>query len=180
MFIYLPHYAGYEVRYNIEADCLEVRRLYEVEMVTDESDDGYRSGGTTLTRMEGKGEWREDHDFCEELLQEGRGRYAQLQAAAAAMAAEKAAMAAEKAARKLMTVEVVDGQLFIDGERIAVDRLCREAFEETEMAVVRWEYPGCRLAENVEQTWIGEPWESASVVAYNTRDGVVVIFGYED
>ena len=177
MFINLRNYAGYEVRYNLEADCLEVRRLHQVEVVTDESDDGLRSGGHIVTRLEGVGEWRAmeaEYDEEKELLAEGREK-------AAALRAEeerRAQAAADYEARPVLTVQVKDGQLFIDGESIDVDRLIREAVRETEMPVVRLEFPGYRLVESVDE-WLGEPWESPRVSAFESRKGggVVVAFG---
>ena len=176
MFIHLRNYAGYEVRYNLEADCLETRRLQEVTEEVGESDDGLRSGGV-ITVLRGQGEWRAEGfgGYDDGLLAEGRERAAALRAEEERRAQE----AAEFEARPVLTVEVKDGQLFVDGESIDVDRLIREAVRETEMPFVRMTYPGHRLVENIDE-WLGEPWESPRVTAYASRKGgVTVTFGYD-
>ena len=167
---------GLEVRYNLEAACLEVRRLREITEEVGESDDGLRSGGV-ITRLEGFGEWsamEAEYDEEKELLAGGREK-------AAALRTEeerRAQAAAAYEARPVLTVQVKDGQLFVDGESIDVDRLIREAVEATEKPSVRLEFPGYRLVESVDE-WLGEPWESPRVSAFESRKGggVVVAFG---
>lgn len=176
MKINLRNYAGYQVRYCSEADCLEIRRLRKVEIVTDESDDGFREGGHTITRLEGFGEWRANCNFDDDLLTEGREKAAELRAEEE----RRAQAAADYEARPILTVEVKDGQLVIDGKVIDVDRRIREAARLTEMAVVRMGFPGHRLVEELD-TWLGEPWESPRVTAHESRkEGVTVIFGYDE
>lgn len=164
--IYLREaWRGYEVRYNVADDCLETRRVQTVEVTTDGSDDGFRAPAT-YTRLEGVGEWAPAPDLSCDLLEEGR------------RLADEMAAAERKAAREAMpvlTIEVRDGEVFVDGEVLNVRNLLRAAYEQDEPGV-RLRYEGRRLAHPVD-AWLGEEWESPRVTAFQNKKGVKLFVG---